>query len=274
MQRARERERGTRVLEMDLTGGVVGGGGGDDDGSDSDAAADAAVADAARFEAELQALDLEVHVDLRSARRAAMNGTLASHELSLLKAILTISSYPRVAAPDRSNVDKAFDAGAGPGVPDRTRYQADARFHTRSTRDCVLHPTSSLNDPNHAPVGTEARPGRAGRSFLSAQPSVSTPDPDAFRLQQMTPFDSAPTTLGRHDAVVFVRRHPRARARVAPRVRERRVRRSRLADPHRPVADAARAHPRRRRELARRRVAPAPRAAVALTSTARADETR
>jgi hypothetical protein len=228
MQRARERERGTRVLEMDLTGGVVGGGGGDDDGSDSDAAADAAVADAARFEAELQALDLEVHVDLRSARRAAMNGTLASHELSLLKAILTISSYPRVAAPDRSNVDKAFDAGAGPGVPDRTRYQADARFHTRSTRDCVLHPTSSLNDPNHAPVGTEVLlygellgASRSRRSFVSLRATLgfnarprrlSTSTNDAFRLR---PDDPRQTRRGRFCAASPAR--PRTRCSSRPR---------------------------------------------------------
>jgi len=73
MQRQRERERGKRVLEVDADGGV--GGGGDESTDDEGGGGgDDAAKRATRFEDDLRALDLDVHVDLRAAQRAVSNG--------------------------------------------------------------------------------------------------------------------------------------------------------------------------------------------------------
>ena len=136
MQRRRDRERGRRVLEVDAEGDVV------EDGEESDEDGDDAVGDRARFEDNLRALDLEVHVDLAAAQRAASNGELGRWELSLMKAILAQALYPKVALPDQGNASR--------------QRESDWRFHTRGVRDVVLHPASALNDPQHAAAPTEA----------------------------------------------------------------------------------------------------------------------
>jgi len=134
MQRARERERGRRVLAPDGDGGA---GGSDPDPDDDDDEKSPSTV----FEDELRALDLAVHVDLCAARRAARGGALGRGETSLMKAILAQALYPRVAAPDSNNASRERDS--------------DWRFHCREVRDAVLHPTSSLCAPDHAPAPTE-----------------------------------------------------------------------------------------------------------------------
>ena len=93
------------------------------------------------FEDDLRALDLAVHVDLHAARRAARGGSLGRGETSLMKAVLVQALYPRVAAPDPNNSSR--------------ERESDWRFHARGVRDAVLHPTSTLNAPDHAPAPTE-----------------------------------------------------------------------------------------------------------------------
>ena len=95
------------------------------------------------FEDDLRALDLAVHVDLHAARRAARGGSLGRGETSLMKAVLVQALYPRVAAPDPNNSSR--------------ERESDWRFHARGVRDAVLHPTSTLNAPDHAPAPTEDR---------------------------------------------------------------------------------------------------------------------
>ena len=58
-----------------------------------------------------------------------------------MKAILAQALYPRVAAPDSNNASR--------------ERESDWRFHCREVRDAVLHPTSSLCAPDHAPAPTE-----------------------------------------------------------------------------------------------------------------------
>ena len=137
MQRARERERGRRVLAPDGDGGA----GGSDPDSDDDENDRAVKGPTTGFEDELRALDLAVHVDLRAARRAARGGALGRGETSLMKAILAQALYPRVAAPDSNNASR--------------ERESDWRFHSREVRDAVLHPTSTLCAPDHAPAPTE-----------------------------------------------------------------------------------------------------------------------
>ena len=142
MQRARERERGRRVLAPDGDGGA--GGSDPDENDDDDTAGDAdekGPRPTTGFEDELRALDLAVHVDLRAARRAARGGALGRGETSLMKAILAQALYPRVAAPDSNNASR--------------ERESDWRFHSREVRDAVLHPTSTLCAPDHAPAPTE-----------------------------------------------------------------------------------------------------------------------
>ena len=71
-----------------------------------------------------------------------LGGELGRGELSLMKAILAQALYPRVALPDPNN--------------GKRQRESDWRFHTRGVRDAVLHPTSALNDPQHAPAPVEA----------------------------------------------------------------------------------------------------------------------
>jgi hypothetical protein len=76
------------VLQVDAEGGVGGGGGEAGSSDDEEADADDPSRKATKFDDDLRALDLEVHVDLKSAQQAASNGELGRGELSLMKAIL------------------------------------------------------------------------------------------------------------------------------------------------------------------------------------------
>ena len=130
-RRRRERERGSRVLEVNANGDVVDPSS-EDDHDDGDAAADETI----------RRLDLAANVDLRAARRdAGDDGVLSPRDVNLAKAILAMSMYPKVALPDARN---------------GSLRDSDARFHTASTRDATIHPTSTLADSDFAPVVGEA----------------------------------------------------------------------------------------------------------------------
>ena len=142
MQRKRERERGRKVLAPDGEGGAGGSDVEDSEDENGDGNERHMKSDRpTSFEDDLRALDLAVHVDLHAARRAARGGSLGRGETSLMKAVLVQALYPRVAAPDSNNSSR--------------ERESDWRFHARGVRDAVLHPTSTLNAPDHAPAPTE-----------------------------------------------------------------------------------------------------------------------
>ena len=141
MQRKRERERGRKVLAPDGEGGAGGSDVEDSEDENGDGNERHMNDRPTSFEDDLRALDLAVHVDLHAARRAARGGSLGRGETSLMKAVLVQALYPRVAAPDSNNSSR--------------ERESDWRFHARGVRDAVLHPTSTLNAPDHAPAPTE-----------------------------------------------------------------------------------------------------------------------
>ena len=119
------------MLEVNANGDVVDPSS-EDDHDDGDAAADETI----------RRLDLAANVDLRAARRdAGDDGVLSPRDVNLAKAILAMSMYPKVALPDARN---------------GSLRDSDARFHTVSTRDATIHPTSTLADSDFAPVVGEA----------------------------------------------------------------------------------------------------------------------
>ncbi|KAG2430712.1 hypothetical protein HYH02_013554 [Chlamydomonas schloesseri] len=137
MQAERERKRGRKVLKVDKSGGRGGddgSGGGSSDGVDGSGSSSG--------EEQLEALhdlDLRVHVDVKSMAAEAAR-PLTPADVGLLRHLLAVCLYPRIAVGDEANPQ---------------RRDADCRFYTATgASDLVLHPGSVLaGAANEVPRG-------------------------------------------------------------------------------------------------------------------------